>query len=105
MRPFLIEHVLRPAAFVTERMLVVGMMAATIRDRAVRTCSMRKAHLQDEEVISSLAAYVITDILEGNTTPSVNPVWAEHIGTTPNGQRRPAAFKTGTTNDAKDLNA
>ena len=37
--------------------------------------------------------------------PSVNPVWAEHMITTPNGQRRPAAFKTGTTNDAKDLNA
>ena len=41
----------------------------------------------------------------GQHDPSVNPVWAEHMVTTANGQRRPAAFKTGTTNDAKDLNA
>ena len=38
-------------------------------------------------------------------TPSVNPIWAEHAITDRRGRRRPAAFKTGTTNDAKDLNA
>jgi membrane peptidoglycan carboxypeptidase len=58
-----------------------------------------------DEVISPEAAFVVTDILAGNTMPSVNPVWAEHMITTSNGQRRPAALKTGTTNDAKDLNA
>jgi len=56
-------------------------------------------------VISPPAAYVTTDILAGNTDPTVNPIWAEHRITTPSGQRRPAAFKTGTTNDARDLNA
>jgi membrane peptidoglycan carboxypeptidase len=58
-----------------------------------------------ERAISEQAAYVVTDILAGNTDPAVNPIWAAHRITTPSGQRRPAAFKTGTTNDAKDLNA
>ena len=59
-----------------------------------------------ERVISEQAAYVMTDILKGNTDPSVNPVWANAAQlTAANGQRRPATLKTGTTNDAKDLNA
>ncbi len=58
-----------------------------------------------QQVISEQAAYVMTDILAGNTDPSVNPIWAENRITAGNGQRRPAALKTGTTNDAKDLNA
>jgi membrane peptidoglycan carboxypeptidase len=58
-----------------------------------------------ERVISDQAAYVVTDILKGNTDPAVNPVWASAQLTAANGQRRPAALKTGTTNDAKDLNA
>ena len=41
----------------------------------------------------------------GNTDPAVNPVWAEYRITARNGRRRPAALKTGTSNDAKDLNA
>ena len=58
-----------------------------------------------ERVISEQAAFVVTDILAGNTDPAVNPIWAASRITTPSGQRRPAALKTGTTNDAKDLNA
>ncbi len=58
-----------------------------------------------ERVISEQAAYVTTDILAGNTDPTVNPIWAAHRITASNGQRRPAAYKTGTNNDAKDLNA
>jgi membrane peptidoglycan carboxypeptidase len=58
-----------------------------------------------DEVISPQAAYVITDILAGNTDPAVNPIWAVNRITDRNGTRRPAALKTGTTNDAKDLNA
>jgi membrane peptidoglycan carboxypeptidase len=57
------------------------------------------------KVISRQAAYVVTDILAGNTDPSQNPVWADHRITAKGGQRRPAALKTGTSNDAKDLNA
>jgi membrane peptidoglycan carboxypeptidase len=59
-----------------------------------------------ERVISDQAAYVTTDILAGNTDPSENAVWANVAQlTAANGQRRPAALKTGTTNDARDLNA
>ena len=56
-------------------------------------------------VISEQAAYVVTDILAGNTDPAINPIWAANRITTRDGTRRPAALKTGTTNDAKDLNA
>ena len=58
-----------------------------------------------ERVVSEQAAYVVTDILAGNTDPAVNPVWAVNRVTARDGTRRPAALKTGTTNDAKDLNA
>jgi peptidoglycan glycosyltransferase len=56
------------------------------------------------EVISPQAAYIITDILAGNTNPKVNPFWGEwavYDGHT----RRPAAYKTGTTNDNRDTHA
>jgi penicillin-binding protein 1A len=56
------------------------------------------------KVISPQAAYIITDILAGNTEPKVNPYWGEwavYDGRT----RRPAAYKTGTTNDNRDTHA
>jgi membrane peptidoglycan carboxypeptidase len=55
-------------------------------------------------VISPEAAYVITDILAGNTQVKVNPfwgAWAIYDGKT----RRPAAYKTGTTSDNRDVAA
>ncbi len=55
-------------------------------------------------VVSPQAAYIITDILAGNTDPRVNPYWGEwavYDGRT----RRPAAYKTGTTNDNRDVHA
>ncbi len=61
---------------------------------------------EGRQVIGQQAAYVMTDILKGNTDPAQNPVWSGYAQiTASNGQRRPAALKTGTTNDAKDLNA
>lgn len=57
------------------------------------------------EVVSPQAAYIVTDILAGNTDPSQNPIWARMRLTNENGRRRPAALKTGTNNDAKDLSA
>ena len=47
----------------------------------------------------------MTDILAGNTDPRQNPIWAEKLAlrTARAAQRRPAAAKTGTTNDARDL--
>jgi membrane peptidoglycan carboxypeptidase len=57
-----------------------------------------------KKVISPQAAYIITDILAGNTNPKVNPFWGKWAvfdGRT----RRPAAYKTGTTSDNRDVHA
>ena len=57
-----------------------------------------------ERAISPETAYLVTDILEGNTDSRQNPIWAEKLALRgPDGERRPAAVKTGTTNDARDL--
>jgi membrane carboxypeptidase/penicillin-binding protein PbpC len=62
---------------------------------------------QGKRVISRQAAYIISDILAGNTDPSVNPFWAEWRVTdgVRSGARRPAAYKTGTTSDNRDVHA
>ena len=55
-------------------------------------------------VTSSGAAYIVTDILAGNTDIKVNPYWGKwaiYDGKT----RRPAAYKTGTTSDNRDVAA
>ena len=46
----------------------------------------------------------MTNTLAGNTNPSINPFWGR-FRITDDGKRRPATLKTGTNNDAKDLNA
>jgi membrane peptidoglycan carboxypeptidase len=56
------------------------------------------------QTVSPQAAYVVTDILAGNTDPAVNPIWGE-MQIVQGGVRRPATLKTGTNNDAKDLSA
>jgi membrane peptidoglycan carboxypeptidase len=56
------------------------------------------------QVISPQAAFIVTDILSGNTKPDVNPYWAEWQ-ITEDGKRRPAAYKTGTTSDNRDVHA
>jgi membrane peptidoglycan carboxypeptidase len=55
-------------------------------------------------VASAQAAYIITDILAGNTVKSVNPYWGKWQ-ILEGGKRRPAAYKTGTTSDNKDVHA
>ncbi len=57
------------------------------------------------EVLNPAAAYIITDTLAGNTQPSVNPFWGKFEIKSSSGHHRPATLKTGTNNDAKDLNA
>ena len=55
-------------------------------------------------VTSAAAAYIVTDILAGNTDKTVNPFWGKWAifdGPT----RRPAAYKTGTTSDNRDVAA
>ncbi len=60
---------------------------------------------QGERAISAQAAFMVSDILAGNTNPAENDIWAEKLAlrNTRDGSRRPAAAKTGTTNDARDL--
>ncbi len=56
------------------------------------------------KVVSPQSAFIMTDILAGNTDPAQNPFWSKRAiydGT----KRRPATLKTGTTNDTKDLTA
>ena len=57
------------------------------------------------QAASAQAAYIVTDILAGNTNPKVNPFWGKFAITNTEGARRAATLKTGTNNDAKDLNA
>ena len=57
------------------------------------------------KVASPQATYIVTDILAGNTNPKVNPFWGKFEIDDSEGKRRPATLKTGTNNDAKDLNA
>ena len=57
------------------------------------------------QAASPQAAYIVTDILAGNTNPKVNPFWGKFEVQSSAGKHRPATLKTGTNNDAKDLNA
>ncbi len=60
---------------------------------------------EGERVVSRQAAYIITDILAGNTKSNVNPFWARWKVTdgVAGNTARPAAYKTGTTQDNRDV--
>src|SRR6478752_3632048 len=55
--------------------------------------------------ISPQAAFLVTDIIAGNTDKKQNPIWAAKLAVYngKGGSRRPVAVKTGTANDARDL--
>ena len=55
-------------------------------------------------VISPQAAYIVTDILAGNTIKAINPFWGKWA-IFEGADRRPAAYKTGTTQDNRDVAA
>jgi membrane peptidoglycan carboxypeptidase len=57
------------------------------------------------KAISPQAAFLVTDILAGNTDKAQNPIWAAKTAlyNDKGKARRPAAVKTGTSNDARDL--
>ncbi len=57
------------------------------------------------QVVSPQSAYIVTDILAGNTIMDVNPYWGEWRIIDDSGKRRPAAYKTGTTNVNRDVHA
>ncbi len=58
-----------------------------------------------KQVLSPQASWLVTDILNGNTDPKQNPTWSAvlEVRNGPHGSRRPAAAKTGTTDDTRDL--
>jgi len=57
-----------------------------------------------KRVVSKQAAYIITDILAGNTVKKINPYWGKWA-IYDGGRRRPAAYKTGTTSANVDVAA
>ncbi len=63
--------------------------------------------VKGDTVVSRQAAYIMTDILAGNTDPRVNPFWGKwRITDGVTGSKvRPAAYKTGTTSDNRDVHA
>jgi membrane peptidoglycan carboxypeptidase len=58
-----------------------------------------------EAAITPQAAHIMTDILASNTMPRQNRLWGRYNIRDANDNRRPAALKTGTSNDARDLMA
>ena len=76
-----------------------------IRDRDNRVIYTREDNgPQVSEPMTQAEAYLPHYILEGNTDPDRNLLWGERAQlNTPDGQRRPAGFKTGTTNDFRDV--
>ena len=77
----------------------------TVKDRSGKDLVDPYEPPEPTQVISPQAAYITTNILAGNTNRSVNPFWGVFSLKGPGGDRRPATLKTGTNNDAKDLNA
>ncbi|MFO1539256.1 MAG: transglycosylase domain-containing protein [Chloroflexota bacterium] len=57
--------------------------------------------------ISPQAAYIMADILKGNTNPADNIYWGDRfqLNNGPGSSYRVAALKTGTTNDIRDVSA
>ena len=76
----------------------------TIRDTTGNPVVEPDAVPEGTQVVSPQAAFIVTDILAGNTNRAINPFWGRFAIDGPD-RRRPATLKTGTNNDAKDLNA
>jgi membrane peptidoglycan carboxypeptidase len=76
-----------------------------IRDRNGRIIYTREDNGPEvTEPMTDEEAYLTHWILEGNTDPERNVLWGERAQlVTPDGQRRPAGFKTGTTDNFVDV--
>jgi membrane peptidoglycan carboxypeptidase len=58
-----------------------------------------------KRVVSEQTSFLISNILEGNTKKTENAYWAVNAILENGKTRRPATFKTGTTDDRKDVTA
>jgi membrane peptidoglycan carboxypeptidase len=76
-----------------------------IRDRDGQVIYTRAANGPPETTpLSPAEAYLTHWIIEGNTNPATNLLWGPRARITdPSGVRRSAGFKTGTTDDFKDV--
>jgi membrane peptidoglycan carboxypeptidase len=81
------------------------MITKVVDENGVQVWPLDEVKPEGVEVVSPQAAYIVTDILAGNTVPKVNPYWGEFAVYNKSGRRRPAAYKTGTTNDNRDVHA
>jgi membrane peptidoglycan carboxypeptidase len=64
-----------------------------------------QSEVKATKAISTGSAFLMTDILAGNTDPDQNSFWAKTLGLRngPDGERRPAAAKTGTADNRRDF--
>ena len=92
-------------AFAQQGELHTNTTILEIRDRNGRIIYTREDNGPEvTEPMTDAEAYLTHWILEGNTDPERNVLWGERAQlVTPDGQRRPAGFKTGTTDDFKDV--
>jgi peptidoglycan glycosyltransferase len=76
-----------------------------IRDRNNRLIYSRKEDAPEpSRPMTAAEAYLTHWILRGNTDPDQNVIWGPNAFLTdPSGRRREAGFKTGTTNDFRDV--
>jgi membrane peptidoglycan carboxypeptidase len=76
-----------------------------IRDRNNRIVYSREDNGPEvSQPMTPAEAYLTHWIISGNTDPRVNPIWGPPSQLTdPSGARREAGFKTGTTDDFKDV--
>ena len=84
--------------------LVERTMIRTVTDGAGAELVSEADRAEPQQVLDPGAAAIVTDILAGNTDPDQNPFWGQ-FRIRDDGRRRPATLKTGTNNDARDLNA
>ncbi|MEJ7749645.1 MAG: transglycosylase domain-containing protein, partial [Candidatus Limnocylindrales bacterium] len=77
----------------------------SIKDRQGTDVVPPHARPEGEQVVSPQASYIVTDILADNTVRRINPFWGRFQVRDENDDYRPATLKTGTNNDARDLNA
>jgi membrane peptidoglycan carboxypeptidase len=76
-----------------------------IRDRDGRVIySLKDGGPKPTQPMTKAEAYLTNWIIEGNTNPETNVLWGPRAQLLdPNGVRRHAGFKTGTTNDFRDV--